>query len=280
MCDNFRPILVCLLSISLQYVSKKNFSLVLLVIAQVSLSLFKVGLICCSTSLSHMKQKSNRKDFFFPQPFTHGLFLLNHNTEPVNILGLQQTALVKRWYLFKILYILRKLHELLIGNVLTLKLELKMKVGLSKWAGFRKGSIFANWFFAYLIQAPSSPSACHHSSFTFSSPNYCVPLNKTTFPALLTLSSRPTLMLSVGCRWGLWNADSGTRGSLHGPAQCISPAPQDAVIHLTSSISHFVSSLHLCLSALASVDTLAIATPAHLITFHRLRSSQCFYIHH
>lgn len=133
------------------------------------------------------------------------------------------------------------------------------------------------------MQPPSSPSACLYLSFTFSPPNFpCSSLIK-PLPQLFSRSLLvPALTLSVGCWRGLWNADSGTLGSLHGPAQCITPAPQDAVIHLTPppSIRHFESSLHLCLSALASVDTPAVTPLTHLFTSHRLWSSQCFYIHH
>lgn len=50
-------------------------------------------------------------------------------------------------------------------------------------------------------------------------------------------SPPPLCSLSVGSGWRLWDADSGTLGSLHGPAQCITtPLSPDALSY--SNIRH------------------------------------------
>lgn len=104
--------------------------------------------------------------------------------------------------------------------------------------------------FMYLLAAPFP--------LTFSSPYLRVSWIKPLSPGLTLFSPPPPLLLSVGSRGGLWNADSGTLGSLRGPAQCITSPPQDALSHSTPTISHFVPSLLLGLPAPSSVDMFAI----------------------
>lgn len=67
---------------------------------------------------------------------------------------------------------------------------------------------------------------------------FSVSVNENPFPPYLTFSSPPPLCsLSVGSGWRLWDADSGTLGSLHGPAQCITtPLSPDALSY--SNIRH------------------------------------------
>lgn len=100
------------------------------------------------------------------------------------------------------------------------------------------GEKFGKYYFLFIIQPLPLffliflLAACHTVSSLFCA---CLLNSLCSFSLTLIL----LFLLSVGRRWGLWNANPGTVGALYGPAQCITPPPQDALSCSTSVISHF-----------------------------------------
>lgn len=99
-------------------------------------------------------------------------------------------------------------------------LDICVKQGFSKW------SISATVFVTFwLFQPPCfSSHLCLDPFLLTFFPFAEFLLSLTAFFLLVSLSS-PLYLLSVGRRRRLWDADSGTLGSLRGPARCITPPP-------------------------------------------------------